>query len=103
MAGLVIQLQKEILSSEKSVTELLRTAKVIASKLDLNEILSWIESELNGYTVPKSVPDYRIANGVHLRVLNPYRGWCPGEYMDMKLPISDGIPTIEHLLETSGE
>jgi len=41
-------LQRDILNSKKTVTEILRTAKLISAKLGLTDISDLIESELGG-------------------------------------------------------
>jgi len=74
MASLVADFQRDILSSKKSVTEILRTAKIISAKLDLRDIEQWIEHELSGYPDNEITPDYRKGAGA-LQVFNPYRGW----------------------------
>lgn len=74
MASLVAKFQKDVLDSTKSVTDVLRTAKVISAKLGLNDIEEWIAAELNGYADLESTPSYRRAGGI-LQVQNPYRGW----------------------------
>ena len=103
MAGLVHQLQKDILSSNKSVTELLRTAKVIAVKLDLGDISNWIELELDSYKDVKTLPEYRWVNGADLQFYNPHHGWLHGGFLERKLAIPDGMATVEHLLASNGE
>jgi hypothetical protein len=74
MASLVANLQRDIQNSKKSVTEVLRTAKLISAKLGLTDIEEWIGHELSGYPNGASIPEYRQASGV-LQVHNPYRGW----------------------------
>src|SRR5437588_640962 len=76
MPSLVTQLQKDILDSKKSVTEILRTAKVISAKLGLNDISELIEFELNGYNDIAKIPAYREMVGGRLFYFNPLRGWC---------------------------
>jgi len=75
MGSLVESLQQDILQSRKSVTEILRTAKVISAKLGLTDISALIESELGGYTDGRAVPKYREMSGGNLYVFNPVRGW----------------------------
>ncbi len=75
MGAIVKELQRDVLTPTVSVTNLLLKAKVIASKLKLDDMLAWIESELNGYdSTEKDLPAYRIVSG-QLRALNPVRGW----------------------------
>src|SRR5438132_5610454 len=76
MRSLVTDLQRDILNSKKSVTEILRTAKLISAKLGLNDISGLIESELSGYSDLRKVPGYREMVGGNLYYFNPARGWC---------------------------
>jgi hypothetical protein len=76
MSSLVQDLQRDILNSSKTTTEILRTAKLISAKLNLTDISEFIDLELNGYkTSEKPVPQYRLISGGTLHVLNPVRGW----------------------------
>jgi hypothetical protein len=76
MSSLVRDLQRDILSSSKSTTEILRTAKLISAKLDLSDISDFIDAELSGYKTEKlPVPAYRYTNGGILYIHNPVRGW----------------------------
>jgi AbiTii-like protein len=76
MRSLVTDLQRDILNSKKSVTEILRTTKLISAKLGLSDISQLIESELSGYTDLAKVPAYREISGGNLYYFNPVRGWC---------------------------
>lgn len=75
MPSLVHDLQNDLRRSDKSVTEMLRTAKLISAKLGLSEISAWLDSELNGYKNGQKAPDYRTISGGSLYVLTPHRGW----------------------------
>jgi hypothetical protein len=97
MPSLVKTFQADIISGGKSVTELLRTAKLISAKLGLNEISGWLERELGGYDRVEIIPDYRMIHGGRLEVLNPYRGWLPSGQLDIKFPVGQSIAEVEHL------
>jgi hypothetical protein len=100
MASVVANLQRDILDSKKSVTEILRTAKVISAKLGLSDITTWIESELTGYNIAagQNVPSYRQIKGGHLEVFNPYRGWeFAGAIDEWKSRTSQPISELEEL------
>lgn len=81
MSSVIVELQREALDQNVSVSELLRKALVVARKLKLVELKKWIENELNGYK--DEVPDYRIASG-QIRGWNPYNGWIPLIFEDPK-------------------
>jgi AbiTii len=55
---LILKLQAEAANPDASVTNLLRMAKIAATKLNLKDALVWIDRELNGYTNVK-VEDLR--------------------------------------------
>jgi hypothetical protein len=94
MASLVAKFQKDVLDSTKSVTDILRTAKVISAKLGLNDIEEWTSAELNGYPSNESVPDYRHAVGT-LQVDNPYRGLVTVTGGSIEMPFGHSISQIE--------
>lgn len=101
MSSLVAKFQKDVLDSKKSVTDTLRTAKVISAKLDLNDIEEWIGAELTGYPDGESTPNYRQATGT-LQVENPYRGWITVAGGSIDMPFFHSIAQIEEFakLET---
>jgi hypothetical protein len=82
MASLVEELQRDALSPQARVSDLLRKAKTIAVKLDLPDLAGWVEKELNGYA-DADMPDYRIVHGT-VKGRNPYHGWQPVIFNDAK-------------------
>ncbi|MCW5212511.1 hypothetical protein VU04_06340 [Desulfobulbus sp. TB] len=76
----VIQLQEYATDEQHDVSELLRKALLIATKLKLFDFKEWISNELNGYKdknlTNASVPKYRIVP-CDLKVIDPYRGLLP--------------------------
>jgi hypothetical protein len=102
--SIVIELQKHIIENKKSITEILREAIFIASKLKLNDFKDWISSELKGYISIQYIPNYRILQG-ELKLNNPYKGWIPiltesGNLTDT-LHLTQPISELEHLLNKS--
>jgi hypothetical protein len=76
-AGIVVELQQDCLNDSVSINTILRKAKVIAVKLELNELSEWIDSEQNGYNCSRSdLPPHRIGKGAP-KFNNPYNGWRP--------------------------
>ena len=71
---LVLELQQLARTSETGIGELLRHAKVVAVKLDLDDARVWIDQEINGYVPPSGVPRYRVLPS-ELEVRNPFHGW----------------------------
>jgi hypothetical protein len=73
----VLELQKDCLDSRIPISDILRKAKAIASKLELDDLSEWIDQELNGYNIPRSeLPAHRKGTGSP-KFFNPYNGWCP--------------------------
>ena len=62
--------------NDSSLNELLRIAKFFAKKIKDEEMVLWIDKELNGYEKDKEVPDYRMVKG-QPKAWNPYHGWIP--------------------------
>lgn len=102
----VRKLQADAINSEISVSSLLRTAKLIATKLDLKDALVWIENELNGYGGVSSdeLPLYRRLRG-EPKGLNPYHGWQPIHFEDSEdfrlfsqAPVGQALGSIEKML-----
>lgn len=80
---MVIRFQRMAMSNETSTPDLLRMAKAIAVKLQLNDVCEWIDYELNGYPPKVTVPDYRITRG-KLLGRNPQIGLIPMEVGNAK-------------------
>lgn len=108
MKDLVSELQVCSLDSGTSVSQLLRMAKVVAVKLDLDEFRRWIGSELEGYdnTV---VPPYRTIKG-ELKAWNPFHGFVPAVFPNDDLakdcttrPLHQKISEIEVLAARSDD
>jgi AbiTii len=75
--GIVLELQRDCLEASVSVSGILRKAKAIASKLELNDLTEWINSELNGYECGMAeLPPHRVGVGAP-KFWNPYNGYCP--------------------------
>lgn len=75
MASIVLDLQKEILSPNCDIVNVLRKAHLIAVKLKLSDFDQCIQYELNGYTGQSECPEYRKLQGI-LKYYNQYHGWC---------------------------
>jgi AbiTii len=100
-SSLVIDLQRAALDEGQSVSSLLRKAKVVATKLDLAEALTWIDAELSGYESERTVPDYRQVRA-SVEMFNPYLGWQKVQFANSALrdvfsnrALSAGVPLLE--------
>ena len=95
-----------IMASNPSVPtdDLLRRALVVAKRLNVGELVSWIDAELNGYKIDQEVPDYRAVRGL-LRAIDLFSGRSiPIEVNSAKLahklstmPLRQSITELEHL------
>jgi hypothetical protein len=101
MARLIDDLQARVLDSSVPVADLLRLAKVAASKLGLTDAVAWLDSELNGYE--GNVPEYRYLPQ-RLVYENKLYGWQPMMVADESMrflqdprPFSRGIREVEEL------
>ena len=100
MGGIVLELQREALSSSGDILSLLRKAYLIARKLNLKDFEEWVNSELNGYGMSQDVPSYRHLQGT-VEALNPMRGWIPVIFNNAESVFSthDAHESISNLLD----
>lgn len=100
---LVIQLQNDAADLSIPVATLLRKAKIISSKLDLDDLSNWIDKELNGYfdCNTEDLPKYRLIQG-EFKAYNPYHGWQPIFFKNAEemhklavAPVADSISVLE--------
>ncbi len=100
MSSLVHDLQNDIRRSGKSVTEILRTAKLISAKLGLTDISVWLDAELNGYKSGQTIPAYRLISSGNFQILNPARGWqALGSYDGPPIPSGQAVTELVKLAE----
>lgn len=105
MSSVVIELQRDALDRNVSITDLLRKSLVVARRLKIYEFEKWVSSELNGYSKTEEIPDYRRATG-SVKAWNPYHGWQPVMFEDNEMAAAvsrranaQSIAEIENLLE----
>jgi hypothetical protein len=70
MSSAVHDLQMAIVEGKQPLTQLLRLAKVIAAKLNLEAFEQWVDLELNGYPEGAELPNYRSVESYSIQVLN---------------------------------
>jgi hypothetical protein len=104
--SLIGDLQAEAVKPGASVTNLLRIAKIAATKLNSQDALVWIDRELKGYMDLKieDLPPYRRLTGVP-KGYNPYHGWQPIHFQDpetsrffSEAPIGEALGAIEETI-----
>jgi len=96
-----MKLIEEIIDNLSSDTPNLNNAlfktKVLLHRLGENQLISWVDSELNGYPNIKSIPEYRIINvSVYGNASN--MAW---RYSDHPLPLSHLDKKLRKNLETN--
>src|SRR4051812_18041994 len=60
--SIVSELQQHASGSEIAISELLRKALIVASKLAVTDFEDWVQAELSGY-YNRRVPEYRFVVG----------------------------------------
>ncbi|MBY0315621.1 MAG: hypothetical protein K2Q26_08885 [Bdellovibrionales bacterium] len=107
MALLVLELQREALSKNVGLTDLLRKAYFVARKLKVKELEDWVNHELNGYPSGVDLPPYRIIRGIP-KAWNPYHGWQSIMFESSKTqealsvrPCAQAASEIEHILRNA--
>lgn len=108
MASIVERLQQEALDASVPVSSQLRRVKLIAAKLNLENVEDWVEKELSGYG-SSEVPKYRVLRG-QPKAFNPFNGWIPiliddSEEMETisVRDISQKIPELEDVLNAKSD
>lgn len=84
MSSLVLELQSDAMSSSIRVSDLLRKALAVAIKLNIPNFTEFVKNELNGYKGGDLPPEYRRIKG-EVKVFNPYHGWQPVLFPDLKI------------------
>ena len=83
VGSLVFELQRAVLDPQLGIAHLMRVARMAAIKLEVSEMLSWIERETAGYADADEIPEYRRVTGV-FQFFDRYRGeWFNAEAKDL--------------------
>lgn len=105
--SIILELQSLATDRKNDITDLLRKALLVASKLNLDEFKAWVNHELHGYK-GNDVPEYRKASS-EIKFKNPYHGLIPMVISDQSLSdiltsvdISDPIESLQNLLNSKG-
>ncbi|RZF21155.1 hypothetical protein DAY19_14350 [Halobacteriovorax vibrionivorans] len=109
MSSIVRELQLDAVSNKVSISELLRKALLVATKLKQVEFIEWLNHELNGYPIDsrEGFPMYRQVRGV-VKAFNPYHGAQQvffenekeGELYSTRF-CSQSVPELDHLLSNA--
>ncbi len=109
MAGsLVEELQRDAVNPDFRVSDLLRKALLVASKLDIPGVPEWIDKELSGYDLADEVPPYRMLRGRVM--LRTFHGWRPVQFPSTEFerkvaeqPLKQSVAEIEELISGNSE
>lgn len=110
MSNQSMVLQLQILSTDKvnDISDLLRKALLVATKLGLSDFKQWINYELNGYN-NANVPGYRKVRA-QLNLKNPYHGLVPIYFSDQSftdalcdVELRDPIENLQSLASKPGD
>ena len=101
--SIVLELQKEAMKSDKDILTILRMALVVATKLDLNDFVEWINNELKGYQTTDTIPIYRKVKGL-IKYSNGSDGWQElriennnNEVLEHTIDVTNSIPNLSAL------
>jgi hypothetical protein len=75
MSSAVHNLQRAISNGSQPLVPLLRQTKLIAAKLNLVDVETWVDHELRGYPSSKKLPDYRQVHSGRLEMYHPIYHW----------------------------
>jgi hypothetical protein len=107
------QLLKDAVSGKESIENILLRLKVILTDLDNENIMNWVNGELEGYKDKEYLPSYRVLKG---NITGTYLVNYTTQYTDHPVPLdfliskekieelkvlktSDGIATIQNILQ----
>ncbi|GIO57983.1 AbiTii domain-containing protein [Paenibacillus cineris] len=104
------QLLKDLVSGKESIENVLLRLKVILTDLDNQQIMVWVNGELQGYPNVDDLPDYRILHGTaygtflvnyryqYTNTPVPIDSLLSEELVDeiLTVPCTDNIKTIEN-------
>jgi hypothetical protein len=97
MSSAVLNLQRDIASGQKTLTQLLRETKLIAAKLNLADVEQWVDYELEGYPKDVDPPKYRTYYTESIQIRNPVHGWIFAGHMRLPRFAHESIAELENL------
>jgi hypothetical protein len=89
--SIVLEMQRMATDKKEDISDLLRKALLVATKLKLHDFRSWVDNELNGYR-KGPVPEYRKLKAT-VRLKDPYHGLIPVIFQTQE--IADVICNIQ--------
>lgn len=101
VAALIREIEDSAASGEMSTSAVLRKALIVATRLGMKDLKTWLTLELNGYRDRPDIPEYRHLMG-EVKAFNPYRGLIPIHFGNpemaracMGTKIENSIPELE--------
>jgi hypothetical protein len=96
MSSAVQDFQKAIVDGKQSLTQLLRQTRVIAAKLNLEQVERWVDLELTGFAQDAEPPAYRKVLSNRLEIYNSHRNvWQFAGHLNYALKALQPIAEIE--------
>lgn len=105
--SIVLELQMLASASSSDLSELLRKALIVATKLGLKDFQQWVANELNGYAEVE-VPGYRVIRA-EIVAENPFHGFIPFVLPDKiadavsKISVRQSVASLQHILNDPSE
>jgi hypothetical protein len=73
MSSTIQEIQKSLVEGNRSLDQLLRQTKAVATKLSLVEVQQWVDLELRGFAPDADLPTYRKVSCDRLEIYNSDR------------------------------
>jgi hypothetical protein len=90
-----------IVEGKRSLTELLKQTRVVASKLKLKDVERWVQLEITGFAERSELPDYRKVSTHRLEIYNSYREvWQFAGKLTYTLKAREPLLEIESFAQT---
>lgn len=95
--SIIQELINDLVDYNKSLTNTLRKAKILASKSNIPEMSLWIKNELEGYNEKEQIPEYRKQDATNLGFL---RGPFGSQMRNVAIPVYNLPESIKEFAET---
>ncbi|HGW3643449.1 TPA: abortive phage resistance protein [Klebsiella variicola] len=86
----VLELQALAGDPSSDIVSVLLKAKMIAIKLNLNDLSEWLECEIDGYPTADGIPKYRVGRAI-VKAFNPYHGWFPVDFSNVPTELIESV------------
>lgn len=108
--SIVIELQTLASDSTSKVSDVLRKALLLSTKLGVGDFKQWVETELRGYKDGSvAAPSYRIIRA-QIKAWNPYRGYIKVQIEDSateerycRTTVNNALPELEEMAKVDDD